>query len=96
MGMNEDDPEVLERMLNRFRRLLGELISGVMRRNTFESWEVEILLDFETCPVNPRRRRELLQAYRRAVERQLQTGPGPPMRFSDFLQLRTTRRPAIE
>jgi len=85
----------LEWMLSRFRRLIRELMRGVSSRNTFEPWEVEILLDVQTCPVDPRHRLEILKAYLKAVERQMETGPGPPMKLSEYLQLRRTRRPAI-
>ena len=37
----------LELMLNRFNRLIGEVIRGVLARNSFQHWEVEILMDLE-------------------------------------------------
>jgi hypothetical protein len=93
--MAADDLIELELMLNRFRRLIGELMRGVLARNCFEPWEVAILLDMETCAPEPRQRMETLRQYQRAVEKQLETGPGPPMKLSEFLQLKTTRRPTI-
>jgi hypothetical protein len=93
--MAADDLIQVELMLNRFRKLIGELMRGSLARNTFQPWEVEILLDMETCELNPRRRAETLRQYQRAVERQMDTGPGPPMKLSEFLQLKSTRRPAI-
>jgi hypothetical protein len=89
-----DDIIEIELMLNRFRRLIAELIRGAVVRQSFQPWEVAILLDFETCKVEPKRRLDLLRQYQRAVEKQLQAGPGPPMKFSEFLQLKSTRRPA--
>jgi hypothetical protein len=80
--------------LNRFRRLVSELARGAILRNAFEPWEVEILLDCQNCHIEPRRRLETLQQYQKAVEKQLETGPGPPMKLSEFLQARTTRRPS--
>ena len=80
----------LELMLNRFHRLMGELARGVLARNTFQPWEVEILLDLLNCAIPPRRRLDILRRYSRAVERQMVTGPGPPMKLSEFL----ARRPA--
>jgi hypothetical protein len=88
-----DDLIELELMLNRFRRLVADLIRGSLRRNSFESWEIDLLLDFETCPLNPRKRLQILRAYQKAVEHQLESGPGPPMKLSEFLQLKITRRP---
>jgi len=93
--MAGDDLIQLELMLNRFRRLIGELMRGVIVRTSFQPWEVSILLDMETCEVDPNRRMDVLRQYQRAVEKQMETGPGPPMRLSEFLQLKMTRRPMI-
>lgn len=89
------DLSELELMLNRFRRLLNEIIRGTTGRNSFAPWEIEILLDLANCELSPRRRLETLKQYERAVERQMETGPGPPMKLSDFLQYRSTRRPSM-
>src|SRR5579872_6576286 len=43
-------------MLCRFRHLMAELQAGATRRNNFEPWEIEILLDFADCGLSPRRR----------------------------------------
>jgi len=91
--MAADDPIQLELMLNRFRRLIAEIIRGDSRRNAFEPWEIELLLDFQACEVESRSWPKTLRAYQKAVEHQLETGPGPPMKLSEFLQLRSTRRP---
>jgi len=93
--MVAEDLIELELTLNRFRRLVGELIRGELARNSFQPWEVEILLDIESCPVKSKQRLEILRRYQKAVEKQMEIGPGPPMKLSEFLQLRATRRPAI-
>jgi len=87
----DDDLGARELMLNRFRRLLGELQRGQVARNSFARWEIDLLLDFGACEIEPRRRSEILDQYRRAVETQVDTGPGPPMRLSHFLVLRSRR-----
>lgn len=92
--MAEDLVE-LELMLNRFRRLMGEILRGAMVRTVFEPWEMAILVDLEKCRLEPRRRRDILRQYQRAVEKQLESGCGPPMTLSEFLQVRSTRRPAM-
>jgi hypothetical protein len=66
-----------------------------MSRNSFEPWEVELLLDFESCPLPTRRRLEILRQYQKAVERQMESGPGPPITLSHFLMLREQRRSAL-
>jgi len=81
-----------ELMLNRFNRLMGELARGLAARNTFEPWEIEILLDMQTCQLEPRRRTEILRQYQRAVERQLEVSPGPPIKLSQFLIARNAVR----
>ena len=81
-----------ELMLNRFKRLIGEVIRGAVARNTFQPWEVEILLDLQNCTFERGHRIEILRQYQRAVERQMAYGPGPPMKLSEFLVMRTRRR----
>ncbi len=93
--MTADDLVQLELMLNRFNRLIGELIRGAIGRNSFQPWEVEILLDIESCNLEPRRLEETLRQYQRAVQKQMQIGPGPPMKLSEYLQQRSTRRASI-
>jgi hypothetical protein len=87
-----DDLEQRELMLNRFRRLFNELMRGGITRNNFAPWEIELLLDFQACNLPARRRTDLLKQYQRSVERQLEAGPGPPMRLSEFLMLREQKR----
>ena len=50
-----------EARLNRFNRLMQELIRGNMNRNTFQPWEIEILLDIEACQVREPVKRETLR-----------------------------------
>jgi hypothetical protein len=90
--MQDDDLVLLELMLNRFRRLMADVRRGTFSRNDFQPWEVEILLDATGCQVEPRRRPDVLRQYERAVEKQMETGPGPPMKLSEFLALRSRRR----
>jgi hypothetical protein len=90
MGIDElIDQEV---MLNRFNRLIGEVMRGALARNSFQLWEVEILMDLENCQVERRRRLDILRQYQKAVERQMENGPGPPMKLSEFLKIRASRR----
>jgi hypothetical protein len=88
--------ELVERelMLNRFRRLIGEVMRRETLRNSFQPWEIELLLDMEACDLEARRRTEILRQYQRAVERQIEMGQGPPMKLSHFLVIREQRRRA--
>ena len=91
--MTEADNLVeLELMLNRFNRLVGELMRGAIARNVFQPWEIDLLLDIESCPLDRRRRLEVLRQYQKAVERQLDIGPGPPMKLSVFLAMRAAAK----
>jgi hypothetical protein len=87
-----DDLVETELMHNRFNRLMGELMRGTTTRNSFQPWEIDLLLDIESCPLDRRRRLEILRQYQRAVEQQLDTGPGPPMKLSEFLALRAAAK----
>jgi hypothetical protein len=89
--MMPDDLVALELMLNRFNRLMAEVLRGAVTRNSFQPWEVEILLDMENCELRPRRRLEVLRQYQKAVQRQMETGPGPPMKLSQYLERRANR-----
>ena len=87
-----EDLEERELMLNRFRRLIAEVQRGQTSRNTFSSWEIDLLIDLTACEVEPRRRTDIFRQYERAVQKQLEEGPGPPMRLSHFLVLRSRNR----
>jgi len=81
-----------EMVLYRFNRLIQELLRGVMKRNTFRQWEIELLLDINECDMNGANRRETLRRYQRAVQRQMENGEPAPMKFSEYLANRRTRR----
>ena len=78
-------------MLGRFNRLMGELARGAITRNNFAPWEIELLIDIQTCILEPRRKSEIMRQYERAVRRQMESGPGPPMKLSEFLTIRANR-----
>ena len=90
-----DDLIQLELMLNRFNRLMGEILRGSIVRTTFHPWEVELLLDMEACQIEPRKRQDTFRQYQKAVQKQMETGPGPPMKLSEYLQQKMTRRPSV-
>jgi hypothetical protein len=90
--MMPEDLVQTELRLNRFNRLVNELIRGAIARNSFQPWEVEILLDIDGCQLDRRRRMDTLRQYQRAVERQLSSGIGYPMKLSEFLEQKARRR----
>lgn len=78
-------------MLNRFRRLMDDLSRDSVTRNCFQRWEIDLLLDIQTCELAPSTRREVLVQYRRAVERQFNKGADAPLKLSEFLDQRRAR-----
>ena len=82
MSEGPTDPE---EALVQFNRLLRELLRGQMNRNTFRPWEVELLLDIESCQLREASRESTLRRYQKAVQRQLLRGVTPPMKLSEFL-----------
>lgn len=77
------DPQLV---LSRFTRLMNELQRGQITRNTFEPWEVELLLDIGACGLKPKRLRSVLRGYRKAAERRLDYGVVPPLKLSEYLK----------
>jgi hypothetical protein len=75
----------LELTLNRFGRLIDEVLRGETRRNSFQPWEIDLLLDMESCALDARRREKILRQYRRAAEKQMDYGVLPPLKLSEYL-----------
>jgi hypothetical protein len=86
--MTADDLVERELTFNRFRRLIAEVLRGKTRRTVFQPWEVELLVEIDSCGLDPKRRTRTLRSYVRAVERHLEQGPGPPMKLEEFLATR--------
>ena len=82
MSEGPTDPE---EALVQFNRLLRELLRGQINRNTFRPWEVELLLDIESCNLRDASREATLRRYQKSVQRQLLRGVTPPMKLSEFL-----------
>jgi len=74
-----------EALLTRFNKLLQDLVRGSMNRNTFQPWEIEILLDIEACHLREAVRRETLRRYQKAVQRAMEKGAPSPFRLSQYL-----------
>lgn len=92
--MPTEDVNQLEIQLHRFDKLVAEVMRGTVQRNSFYPWEFEILMDMDECQMDRRRRLDILRQYQRAVKKQMERGPGPPMKLSHFLEIRARRREA--
>ena len=73
-------------MLGRFNRLMRDLYEGGTKRNCFEPWEIDLLMDIADCHLEPQRALAILQRYQKAVQRQLDLGVLPPLRLSEYLR----------
>ncbi len=90
-------PEMMpdsDAVLARFNRLIQDVLRGNMNRTTFRPWEVEILLDIEGCGLRDASRRETLQRYQRAVQRQMENGGTTPLKLSEYLEAVKAKRQA--
>src|ERR1700734_2552403 len=83
-----------EIVLAQFNRLIQELLRGNMHRNTFRPWEVELLLDIESCSLRESAKRETLKRYQRAVQRHMEKGGRLPLKLSEYLEIVKSKKAA--
>jgi len=83
-----------EAVLAQFNRLIQELLRGNMHRNTFRPWEIELLLDIESCNLRETAKRETLRRYQKAVQRHMEKGARLPLKLSEYLEAVKTKRAA--
>lgn len=86
-----EDPADLELMVNRFNRLVKEILQGEVRRTCFRPWEVDFLLDLHSCRLTSSRREDAVRRYQRVVQHQLERGQVPPIKLSEFLGRRAQK-----
>jgi hypothetical protein len=79
-------------VLAQFNRLIQELLRGNMHRNTFRPWEIELLLDIESCNLRESSKRETLRRYQKAVQRHMDKGARLPLKLSEYLEAVKTKR----
>ena len=84
MGMSVETLDS-EAILARFNKLIQDLLRGTMNRNTFQPWEIEVLLDIESCNLKDAVGRETLRRYQKAVQRSMEKGAPKPLRLSEYL-----------
>ncbi len=81
-----------EAVLARFNKLIQEILRGSINRNTFRPWEVEILLDIESCNLREVPKREIIRRYQKAVQRAMEKGAATPLKLSEYLEVLKSRR----
>ncbi|PYT18637.1 MAG: hypothetical protein DMG59_03385, partial [Acidobacteria bacterium] len=72
-------------VLAQFNRLIQELLRGNMHRNTFRPWEIELLLDIESCNLRESSKRERLRRDQKAVQRHMEEGGSLPLQLCEYL-----------
>ncbi len=87
--MSESKAEQVE--LTALHQLVQEIIVGSVRRNTFSQWELELLLDLQTCRIRKGARSEMLRRYIRAVQQHYAQGAIGPLRLAAFLDRENQR-----
>jgi hypothetical protein len=75
-----------------FNRLLNELIKGAINRNTFQSWEIELMLDIQACDFGDTPQKEMLKRYQKAVQRAYDKGAKMPIKLSEYISSLRSRR----
>ncbi len=83
-----------ETILAQFNRLIQELLRGSLNRNTFRPWEIELLLDIETCEFRDTNKREILKRYQKAVQRHMEKGARLPFKLSEYMESLRAKRAA--
>lgn len=81
-----------EAVLAQFNRLIQELLRGNMTRNTFRPWEIELLLDIESCSLREASKRDTLRRYQKAVQRHMEKGAPLPLKMSEYLDAVKSKR----
>lgn len=71
-------------MVVHFKRLMRDVQTGSLARNSFRPWEVELLLDFQSCELPGPTRRRILRRYERAVLKSIDRGAAP-LKLSEYL-----------
>lgn len=79
-------------LISQFNVLIQEVISGQFQRHVFSPWELELLLDIESCKVRQSSRTSLLRRYQHAACQRALRGGLPVLRFSEFLLDQRRRR----
>jgi hypothetical protein len=86
------DAELLKPKLT---KLMRELQDGESHRNSFQPWEIEILLDIHDCVLPKGRRKTLLERYHRAAQKQIDKGAPRILKLSEYME-RSSRRAASD
>jgi hypothetical protein len=79
----------------KFKRLIDEAIAGDLHGGRFDPWEIELLLDIESCALTgrPVARQRVLRQYQETAQHQMEAESDVPLRLSEYLEsLKAPRR----
>ncbi len=88
---NKHDIEIVHAQFN---RLMNELIKGAINRNTFQPWEIELMLDIQAADFGDTPQKEMLKRYQKAVQRFYDKGVKMPIKLSEYIDSLKSRRMA--
>jgi hypothetical protein len=77
-----------------FTQLVQELVSGVVRRNQFTQWELDLLLDLQISRLRKSSRADALRRYLRVVQQAQINGASEPPKFLKFVEETMPRKAA--
>ena len=72
--------------LAQFNRLIEELLQGGPSRGRYQKWEIEILLDIESCNLDSKSAARILPEFQEEVQRKIKQGARRVLKLSDFLR----------
>jgi hypothetical protein len=75
-----------------FNQLVQELINGTVQRHVFTQWELELLLDLQTCSIRKCARADVLRRYLKAVQQQFTDNASNLLRLSAFVEQENQQR----
>jgi hypothetical protein len=75
-----------------FNQLVQELISGTVQRHVFTQWELELLLDLQTCSIRKCARADVLRRYLKAVQQHFTGDACSLLRLSAFVEQENQQR----
>jgi hypothetical protein len=78
--------------LTSFNQLVQELISGTVQRHVFTQWELELLLDLQTCSIRKCARADVLRRYLKAVQQHFTNDASNLLRLSAFVEQENQQR----
>jgi hypothetical protein len=78
--------------LTSFNQLVQELISGTVQRHVFTQWELELLLDLQTCSIRKCAKADVLRRYLKAVQQHFTNDASNLLRLSAFVEQENQQR----